>query len=83
MATIHKSMPSSEVPNAEIHAVEPLQKLKDLLLSDPSFAEAFRSTDSTETASKLAAEQGVVVTPEALWRNRGTLVSGGFPTWRG
>ena len=31
----------------------------------------------------LAAEHGVEVSPEALWRHRGTLVSGGLPTWRG
>ena len=78
MATINTSAPKGENP-----AVDPLHQLKDLLLSDPSFAEALRSTDSTETAARLVAERGVLVTPEALWRHRGTLASGGLPTWRG
>ena len=69
--------------NAEISVVDSVQQLKDLLLHDASFAQALRSTDSTESAARLVAERGVIVTPEALWRNRGTLVSGGFPTWRG
>jgi len=82
------SMPDAEtlkmsMPNAEIPAVDSVQQLKDLLLHDASFAQALRSTDSTEAAARLAAERGVVVTPEALWRNRGTLVIGGLPTWRG
>ena len=88
MATMKSSMPDAEtlkmsMPNAEIPAVDSVQQLKDLLLHDASFAQALRSTDSTEAAARLAAERGVVVTPEALWRNRGTLVSGGLPTWRG
>jgi hypothetical protein len=41
------------------------------------------ATDSTEAAARVAADHGVNVTPEALWRNRGTLVSSGLPTWRG
>jgi hypothetical protein len=88
MATMKSSMPDAEtlkmsMPNAEIPAVDSVQQLKDLLLHDASFAQALRSTDSTEAAARLAAERGVVVTPEALWRNRGTLVIGGLPTWRG
>ena len=79
----NSEVPNEEAPNAEIPAVDSVQQLKDLLLHDASFAQALRSTDSTEAAAKLAAERGVVVTPEALWRNRGTLVSGGLPTWRG
>lgn len=78
MATINTS-----APNAENPAVDPLHQLKDLLQSDPSFAEALRSTDSTEAAARLVAERGVLVTPEALWRHRGTLANGGLPTWRG
>jgi hypothetical protein len=38
---------------------------------------------TTEQAAHLAWEHGIAVTPEALWRNRGTLESGGMPTWRG
>ena len=60
-----------------------MHQLKELLLSDPTFAQALRATASTEAAAKLAAEHGVQVSPEALWRHRGTLASGGLPTWRG
>jgi hypothetical protein len=31
----------------------------------------------------MVCEHRLDVTPEALWRNRGTLISGGRPTWRG
>jgi hypothetical protein len=54
-----------------------------LLREDPVFAEALRCTDTTEEAAQLACHHGVAVTQEALWRNRGTLVRGGRPTWRG
>ena len=60
-----------------------LHQLKELLQSDPTFAQALRATASTEAAAQLAAEHGVQVSPEALWRHRGTLASGGLPTWRG
>lgn len=36
-----------------------------------------------QEAAELAAAQGVTVTPNALWRNRGRLLDGGLPTWRG
>jgi hypothetical protein len=54
-----------------------------LLQGDPAFAQALRATTSTEAAARLAADHGVAVAPEPLWRHRGTLVSGGLPTWRG
>jgi hypothetical protein len=54
-----------------------------LLKSDPAFALALRATTSTNEAARLVAVHGVHVTPEALWRHRGTLASGGMPTWRG
>jgi hypothetical protein len=73
-------LPASAVENPSVAA---LHQLKELLLSDPIFAQALRATASTEDATKLAAEHGVQVSPEALWRHRGTLVSGGLPTWRG
>jgi hypothetical protein len=60
-----------------------LHQLRELLQHDPAFAQDLRATASTEAAARLAFEHGVQVTPEALWRNRGTLVSGGLPTWRG
>lgn len=73
-------LPASEAENPSAAA---LHQLKELLERDTAFAQALAATASTEAATKLAAEHGVVVTPEALWRHRGTLVSGGLPTWRG
>jgi hypothetical protein len=63
--------------------VDGLQLLKQLAQQKPALATALRSTVSTQEAAALASEYGVAVTPEALWRNRGTLVEGGIPTWRG
>ena len=60
-----------------------LHQLKQLLKSDPAFAMALRATTSTNEAARLVAVHDVHVTPEALWRHRGTLESGGLPTWRG
>lgn len=60
-----------------------LHQLKALAHQDPAFAKALRSTHSTEEAVRLAADRGIAITPETLWRQRGTLVKGGVPTWRG
>lgn len=73
-------LPASEVEHPSAAA---LHQLKELLHRDHAFAQALRATESTEAAARLAAEHGVAVSPEALWRHRGTLVSGGLPTWRG
>jgi hypothetical protein len=73
-------LPASAVEHPSAAA---LHQLKELLQSDPAFAQALRATASTEAAAQLAAEHGVQVSPEALWRHRGTLASGGLPTWRG
>ncbi|MCX5948611.1 MAG: hypothetical protein NTY67_10640 [Cyanobacteria bacterium] len=73
-------LPASVAANPSTAA---LQQLKELLQLDAVFAQAFAATASTEAAVLLSAEHGVQVTPEALWRHRGTLVSGGMPTWRG
>jgi hypothetical protein len=78
MATCNLPAPGVEHPSAAA-----LHQLKELLQRDPAFAQVLRTTESTEAAARLAAEHGIVVSPEALWRNRGTLVSGGMPTWRG
>lgn len=78
MATINQPAPEVEHPSAAA-----LHHLKELLQGDPAFAQALRATTSTEAAAQLAAEHGIQVSPEALWRHRGTLVSGGLPTWRG
>ena len=73
-------LPASQAENPSAAA---LHQLKELLERDTAFAQALSATASTEAAVKLAAEHGVVVTPEALWRHRGTLLSDGLPTWRG
>ncbi|MEB3185124.1 MAG: hypothetical protein VKM97_04490 [Cyanobacteriota bacterium] len=78
MATCDLPAPEIEHPSAAA-----LHQLKELLQGDPAFAQALRATESTEAAARLAADHGIVVSPEALWRHRGTLVSGGMPTWRG
>lgn len=78
MATCELPAPSADHPSAAA-----LHQLKELLQQDSAFAQALRASTSTEAAAQLAAQHGVVVTPEALWRHRGTLVSGGLPTWRG
>jgi hypothetical protein len=78
MATCDLPAPGVENPSAAA-----LHQLKELLQADTVFAQALRATESTEAAAQLAAEHGVSVSPEALWRHRGTLVSGGLPTWRG
>jgi len=78
MATCNLPAPETTHPSAAA-----LQQLKALLQSDPVFAQALRATASTKDGARLAAEHGVPVTQEALWRHRGTLVRGGLPTWRG
>lgn len=78
MATCDLPAPGVEHPSAAA-----LHQLKELLKGDPAFAQALRATESTEAAAQLASEHGVQVSPEALWRHRGTLISGGMPTWRG
>lgn len=77
MATCHSTH------DPVVSAGEELQHLKQKLRDDPAFAEALRSINTTEDAARLVCEHGLDVTPEALWRNRGTLMSGGRPTWRG
>lgn len=78
MATCH---PPNTPP--AVSTSDELFHLKQLLLDDPAFADALRSTDTTAEAVDLICGHGIDVTPEALWRNRGTLVRGGRPTWRG
>jgi hypothetical protein len=82
MTTCH--MPIGNGLDGSVMSVaDELHHLKELLRKDPVFAEALRCTDTTEEAAQLACDHGIEVTPEALWRNRGTLESGGQPTWRG
>jgi hypothetical protein len=60
-----------------------LHDLKELARCDPAFSAALLATRSTQEAAKLAAANHITVTPEALWRHRGTFMAGGMPTWRG
>ncbi len=78
MTTCNLPAPEAVHPSAAA-----LHQLKELLQSDSAFAQALRATASTEAATQLAFEHGVQVSPEALWRHRGTLIRGGLPTWRG
>ena len=55
----------------------------ELALHDPAFTAALLTTKTTQEAVQLAADNNITVTPEALWRNRGTFMTGGRPTWRG
>lgn len=56
-----------------------LHELQDLIARNEGFAQVMRRSGSTEDAAKLAAEHGIQVSPEALWRNRG---KHGLPAWR-
>ena len=64
-------------------SVDGLHRIKTMAESNPVFAKALRSTSTTEAAAQLAQAHGIVVSPEALWRHRGTLTEAGLPTWRG
>jgi len=64
-------------------SVDGLHRIKTMAESNPAFARALRSTSTTEAAAQLAQAHGIVVSPEALWRHRGTLTEAGLPTWRG
>lgn len=64
-------------------SVDGLHRIKTMAESNPVFAKALRNTTTTEAAAQLAQAHGIVVSPEALWRQRGTLTEAGLPTWRG
>lgn len=78
MATSDLPTTSATTPNEDA-----LHQFKELLQRDHTFANALLATSSTEEAADLALEHGIAVTPEAIWRQRGTLLEGGHPTWRG
>lgn len=71
------------IPEINVPADMSLQQLKLLLQRDPAFAQDLRLSRTTMDAARLAAAHGVRVTPEAIWRHRGRLISDGLPTWRG
>ncbi|MCP9805990.1 Nif11-like leader peptide family natural product precursor [Cyanobium sp. T1B-Tous] len=79
------NVPSTAVPaaTAVTAATEALHQLKELAQRDPLFAAALMATGSTEEAVLVAQRHGITLSPEALWRHRGTLMTGGLPTWRG
>ena len=64
-------------------SVDGLHRVKFMAESNPIFAKALRNTSTTEAAARLALAHGIAVSPEALWRHRGTLTEAGLPTWRG
>ncbi|QNJ25634.1 hypothetical protein SynSYN20_01300 [Synechococcus sp. SYN20] len=59
-----------------------LSMLKALLKKDDNLAAQMRLEPTSSSATKLAYEHGIQISPEALWSNRGVLVSDGHPTWR-
>ncbi len=65
------------------HTSESLVALKALLKKDQSFAAQMGLTPTSSSPAQLASQHGIQVSPEALWRNRGVLISDGHPTWRG
>ena len=80
-------MTTCELPSTTVSAVpavtEALHQLKELAQRDPHFGAALMATGSTQEAVHLAQAHGITLSPEALWRHRGTLMTGGLPTWRG
>jgi len=60
-----------------------LQSMRALAHSDPGFAEALSHSQSPQQAAQLAAERGITITSRTLWLNRGRLLGGGLPSWRG
>ncbi len=83
MASCDRPVVASVGGVAEAPMLDELHHLKELVSANPAFAEALRAADTTEEVAELARKHGIAVTAEALWRNRGTLVQGGQPTWRG
>ncbi|MDM7953828.1 MAG: hypothetical protein QUV07_11535 [Cyanobium sp. CZS 25K] len=69
--------------NAYPNATQALHGVKELALTDPEFAKAFRTSPTPQAAADLAHRYGIEVSPASLWRQRGTLAHGGLPTWRG
>lgn len=80
MDTRNTSLTSNHASGGAEHA---LHQIKALTQRDPAFAAALRESHSTQEAAKLAHSHGITIKPEVLWRHRGTLLSGGLPTWPG
>ncbi len=65
------------------HGMDALQRIRDLAEQDPLFRSELAATHSVRDAAALAARHGVKVSERTLWLNRGRVLSGGLPTWRG
>lgn len=76
-------MPTVSTLHASSNPQDALQLIKELAHRNLAFAEALRQSHSTEEAAALARDHGISIKPEVLWRHRGTLLSGGLPTWPG
>lgn len=82
-ATTTSSMKDKTVGNGPAGSEEALRRIRDLAHGDPSFAAALKGSRTTEEAARMAAARNIRVRPDALWRHRGNLFSGGQPTWPG
>ena len=60
--------------------MEALHRLQRLASENPQFADSLKRSGSTKEAARLARREGIPITADALWRNRGRH---GLPTWRG
>jgi hypothetical protein len=76
-------IPTVTNDHASTNPQDALHRIKELADQNLAFTEALRNSHSTEEAAALASEHGISIDPEVLWRHRGTLLSGGLPTWPG
>lgn len=82
MATVSSSNPHAN-SHRPVDQARSLQEIKTLARRDEAFAHALMASATTQEAAHVARRRGIPVSPEALWRHRGTLLAGGQPTWRG
>ncbi len=82
MTTVQASLPT-EASHGSMDQAKALQEIKTLAQHDEAFAQALKASASTQEAAHVARRRGIRVSPEALWRHRGSLLVGGVPTWRG
>ncbi|MCP9915543.1 hypothetical protein AAF143_13780 [Cyanobium sp. ATX-6F1] len=74
---------SATAEHAFTNPQDALHRIRELAHSNRDFANSLRHSHSTEEAAELAGAHGISIKPEVLWRHRGTLLSGGLPTWPG
>ncbi|MFN9570762.1 MAG: hypothetical protein ACK59G_12625 [Cyanobacteriota bacterium] len=82
MHTVHSPGPAAAGHRSTDQA-RALHESKTLAQRDEAFAHALKASCTTQEAVHVARRRGIAITPEALWRHRGTLLAGGVPTWRG